>query len=52
MTCPHGYTANYDCPFCPCACGRKACAECTSDTECEAYLQSLDEPTAQEEKTK
>lgn len=33
MICEHGYTANWDCPHCPCPCGcpPHTCADCTPE---------------------
>ena len=32
--CPHGYSANFDCPICPCPCGMRNSAECAPGRNC------------------
>lgn len=35
MICEHGYTANFDCPVCPCPCGSgKPCGDCVCEEVC------------------
>lgn len=38
--CEHGYTANWDCPICPCACGSgKPAGDCRCIAEADFYCE-------------
>lgn len=42
--CPHGYSANWDCPECACPCGARTAGECLPGRNC--HLDEQDEAAA------